>query len=90
MLCYHRLSRQCSKFQFPNELEMEWAGRSSNPTSQIVSHLKSNKILSKGYLCHLVEVNELEHEVPSIDSMSIVNEFKEFFQEDLARIPPER
>ena len=40
------------RFQIPNELEMKWEGRRSNPTSQIVSHLKANKILSKGYLNH--------------------------------------
>ena len=32
----------------PNELELKWEGRGSNPTSQIVSNLKKNKILSKG------------------------------------------
>ena len=47
-------------------------------------------MLSNGYLCHLVRVNDLEHEVPSIDSVSVVNEFKDVFSEDLPRIPPER
>ena len=46
---------------------MEREGCSSNPTGQMVSHLKVNKMLSKGYLYHLVGVNDLEHEVPSID-----------------------
>ena len=46
-------------------------------------------MLSKGYLYHLVWVNDLEHEVPSIESLSIVNEFHEVFPEDLPRIPPE-
>ena len=65
------------RFQFPNKLQLEWEGRSSNPTGQIVSHLKDNKMLSKGYLYHLVRVNDLEHEVLSIDSVSIVNEFQD-------------
>ena len=69
--CRNRVVR----FQFPNELEQKWEGCSSNKTGQIVSHLKANKMLSKGYLYHLVRVNDLEHEVPSIDSVSIVNEF---------------
>ena len=47
-------------------------------------------MLSKGYLYHLVWVNDLEHEVPSIESLSIVNEFQEVFPEDLPGIPPER
>ena len=31
-------------FQFPNKLELEWKGSSSNPTGQIVSDLKGNNI----------------------------------------------
>ena len=38
--CRNRVVR----FQFPNELEHEWEGSSSNPTVQTVSHLKANKI----------------------------------------------
>ena len=53
---------------------MRWKGHGSNPTSQIVSNLKAIKILSKRYLYHIVRVNDIEHEVLSIDSMSIVNE----------------
>ena len=56
-----------------NELEMEWEGRGSNPVGQIVSYLKSNNLIAKGYLYHLVRAKDLEQEVPSIDSMSVVN-----------------
>ena len=35
------------RFQFPNELELRWKGRGSNPTSQIVSNLKETKMVSK-------------------------------------------
>ena len=52
-------------------------GRSSNLTGQIVSHLKANMMLRKGYLYHLVRVDDLEHEVRFIDSVSIVNEFQD-------------
>ena len=34
-------------------------------------------MLSKGYLYHLFKVNDLEHEVPSIDSVSILNKFQD-------------
>ena len=57
-------------------------GHSSNTTCQIVAHPKDNKMLSKGYLYNLVRVNDLEHEVPSIDSVSIVNDFQDVFLED--------
>ena len=65
------------RFQFPNELDLGCERNSSNPTCQIVSHLKVNKMLSKGYLYNLVTADELEHEIPSIDSVSIVNEFQD-------------
>ena len=47
-------------------------------------------MLSKGYLYHLVRVNDLEYEVPLIDSMSRVNEFQDIFLKDLPGIPAER
>ena len=55
---------------------------------QIVSNDKANKMLSKRYLYHLVRVNHIENKVPSIDYLSIVNEFQDVFLEDLPRIPP--
>ena len=42
-------------------------------------------MLSQGYLCHLVWVNE--HKVPSIESVSIENNFQDVFSEDLPGIP---
>ena len=44
--------------------------------------------MSKGLLCHLVSVNDLDHEIPSIDSVPVVNEFLNVFPEDLPRVPP--
>ena len=76
--CYSTIDcrNRVVRFQFPNQLELEWEGYSSNPSGQIVSHLKANKMLSKGYLYHLVRVDDLEHEVPSIEYVSIVNDFQ--------------
>ena len=69
-------------------LELEREGRTSNRIGQIVSHLKANMMLSKGYLYPLVRVNDLEHEVLSIDSVSKVNEFQYVFPQDLQGISP--
>ena len=63
------------RIQFPNDLEMEWKGICSKTIVQIISHLKVNKMIAKGYLYHLVRLNDLEQEVPSTDYVSIVNEF---------------
>ena len=45
-------------------------------------------MLYKGYLYHLIKVNDIDQEVSSIESVSIMNEFQDVFLEDLARIPP--
>ena len=44
--------------------------------------------MSKGLLYILVSVNNLHHDIPSIDSMPIVNEFHDVFPNDLPRVPP--
>ena len=75
-------------FQFLNELELEWEGCGINPKCQIVSNLKANKMLSKGYLYNLVRVYDLKHKVPSIDSMFIVNEFQDVFPNNIQGINP--
>ena len=59
-------------------------------TSQIISNCKANKMLSKGYFYHIVRGNDLEHEIPSIDSVSKMNEFQDVFPKDLPWIPLER
>ena len=61
-------------------------GCGSSLVGQIVSHLKDNKVIAKGYLYHLVRVNDLDQEVPSIDSVSIVTEFLHVFPEDFLGI----
>ena len=42
-------------------------------------HLKANKMISKASLYYIVRVNDLYEKVPSIDSVSIVNDFPDVF-----------
>ena len=90
--CYSTINcrNRVVRFQFPNELELEWEGRGSSPIGQIVSILEANKMIVKGYLYHFVRINDLNKEVSSIDSVSIVNEIPHVFPEDLQRFPSER
>ena len=60
---YNRVVRFC----FPNEEELVWEGYNSSRPNPLISNLKSNKMMSKGLLCHLVSVNDLDHDIPSID-----------------------
>ena len=75
-------------FRFPNEVEMVWEGYNSSHPNPLISNLKANKVMSKGLLCHLVSVNDLDHDIPSIDSVPIVNEFLDVFPEYLSGVPP--
>ena len=49
--------------------------------------MKPIKLFTKGLLCHLVSVNDLDHDIPSIDSVSIVNEFLDVFPKDFPGVP---
>uniref|UniRef100_UPI003399FC7C hypothetical protein n=1 Tax=Acinetobacter baumannii TaxID=470 RepID=UPI003399FC7C len=55
------------KFCFPNEVELVWEGYNSSCPNPLFSNLDANKMMSKGSLCHIVSVNDLDHDIPSID-----------------------
>ena len=58
-------------------------------SGQIISYLKSCKMISKGILYHVVRVNQ-ECETPSIESAPVVRQFPEVFPNNLPRVPPKR
>ena len=62
------------RFHFPNEEELVWEGYNCRP-NPLILNIKANKRMSKGLLCHLVSVNDLDKDIPSIDSVLVVNEF---------------
>ena len=70
------------RFCFPNEVEMVCKGYNSSHHNPLISNLKTNKIMSKGLLCHLVSVNDLDNEIPFIKSVSVVNELQDVFLDD--------
>ena len=76
--CHSRVVR----FHFPNEEELVWEGYNLSRPNPLISYLKDNKMMSKGLLYHLVIINDLHHDIPSIGSVSVVNEFLDVFTED--------
>ena len=82
MDCRNRVVRFC----FPNEEELVWEGYNSSRPNPLILNLKDNKMMSKDLLCHLVSVNNLYHEIHSIDLVPVVNEFQDVFPDDLPGI----
>ena len=80
--CRSRVVRFC----FTNEEELVWEGYTSSRPSPLISNLKANKMMFKGLLCHIVSVNYLDHDIPSIDTVPVVNEFQNVF----LGVPPPR
>ena len=57
---------------------------------RFISYLKTIKIVSKGCVYHLVQVNDSSVEVPPIQLVPVVKEFPEVFPDDLPGISLER
>ncbi|XP_069150288.1 uncharacterized protein [Solanum lycopersicum] len=83
MDCRSRVVRFC----FPTEEKLVCEGYSSSHPNFLISNVKANKMISKGLLCHLVRVNDSDHDIISIDSFLVVNEFQDVFHDYL---PPPR
>ena len=56
------------KFNFSNELFLEWKGENLIPRDRIISFMKYYRMISKGFLYHMVKVYDLDSEIPPIES----------------------
>ena len=76
------------RFCFPNEEELVLEGYNSSHPNPFISNLKANKMMCKGLLCHLVSVNDLVHDILSIDLVPVVNQFQDVFLDDFSGVSP--
>ena len=57
---------------------------------RFITYLKARKMISKGYLYHIVRVKDSSLETPTLELFPVVYEFQEVFHEDFPRVPSER
>ncbi|XP_075095735.1 uncharacterized protein LOC142173828 [Nicotiana tabacum] len=90
--CYASLDCRAKvvKFEFLNELTHIWKGNILEPRGRFISYLKAKKMITEGCFYHLVAVTDTNNEVPTLESVPIVNEYLEFFPKKLPGIPPDR
>ncbi|XP_070049854.1 uncharacterized protein [Nicotiana tomentosiformis] len=90
--CYANIDcrTKSARFQFPSEPVIEWKGNIATPKGRFFSYLKTRKMISKGYIYHLIRVRDAEAKPPTLQSFPVVNEFLYVFPDELPRLPPER
>ncbi|XP_070002559.1 uncharacterized protein [Nicotiana sylvestris] len=90
--CYAKVGCRTKivSFEFPGEPVLEWKGDAVAPRGRFISYLKAIKMISNGYIYHLVRVKDADAQIPTLQSVPIVNEFPGVFPEDLPGIPPDR
>ena len=69
------------RFRFSN---LVWEGYNSCNPNPLILNFKAQKMISKGLLCHLVSINDLDYDIASIDSVPLVNEFQDVFPDDFS------
>ena len=57
---------------------------------RFISYLTVRKMISKGYLYHVVQSKDSSLETPSLESVPVVCEFPEASPKDLPGVPPKR
>ena len=62
-------------FQFPDKPILELKRSSLAPMDRFISYLKDRKMISKGYLYHLVRVKDSRSETPTLKSVPVVCDF---------------
>ncbi|XP_070054227.1 uncharacterized protein [Nicotiana tomentosiformis] len=69
---------------------LEWKGNMASPRGRFISYLKARKMIRKGCIHHLVRVQDVEVESPTIQCIPVVNEFLDVFPNELSGLPPEQ
>ncbi|XP_070024836.1 uncharacterized protein [Nicotiana sylvestris] len=74
----------------PGIPRIEWRGVTDFVPSRVISFLKAQRMVGKGYLSYLTFVRDVGAEAPSLDSVPVVRDFPDVFPADLPGMPPDR
>ncbi|KAH0633358.1 hypothetical protein KY284_036144 [Solanum tuberosum] len=82
---------QVVKFQFPNELFIEWRSSSEVPKGHFISYLKARKLVCKGCVYHLIRVNDSSVEMPPIkialiELKELIEQLKDLLEKDYSQL----
>ncbi|XP_070020260.1 uncharacterized protein [Nicotiana sylvestris] len=74
----------------PELPRLEWKGSSVSAPSWVISFLKDQHMVEKGYLAYLAYFRYIVAETPMIDLVPVVWEFSDVFLSNLLGMPPDR
>ncbi|XP_070025706.1 uncharacterized protein [Nicotiana sylvestris] len=77
------------QFQFPGEPILEWKGNTALSRGRFICYLKARKMIRKRCIYDLVQVQDVEVESPTIQSIHVMNEFPDVFPDELPSLPLE-
>ncbi|XP_070057230.1 uncharacterized protein [Nicotiana tomentosiformis] len=69
--------------------KVEWRGSPNYVPSRVISYLKAQRIVGKGYLSYLSFMRDVDSDTPTIDSVLVMRDFSDVFPADLLGMPPD-
>ncbi|XP_070046835.1 uncharacterized protein [Nicotiana tomentosiformis] len=79
---------KAGRFHFSSEPVLEWVGNTVAPRGRYISYLKAKEVFAKWCIYH-VRVRYADAEIPTLQSIFVVNEYADVFPYELPGIPPE-
>ncbi|XP_070028806.1 uncharacterized protein [Nicotiana sylvestris] len=74
----------------PGLPQIKWRGSLDYVPSRVISFLKAQRMVKKGCLSYLAFVRDISAEIPTIDSVLVVQDILDVFPADLPSMSPDR